>query len=224
MTSKQSSFADTDNLLWSLTDEIYDYFGRMGGSGQYGGFRYWHIPAFILLKTYKMEPEILLSYQVSEMISPRLGEILDINLKKQLKELETKTISTDNAISYAVYIVSKLEKCKEWIDEIDELINFLSKIDIKIPIEFLPEIVRYNGRRIKIIENLKNGQCFGNSEYPISIVDKKINADVGSAKKIESGVYEGYIVCGMHELHIDGKNIRELAKSAYREILVAEKY
>ena len=90
--------------------------------------------------------------------------------------------------------------------------------------EFLPEIVRYNGKRVKIIENYKTGCIFSDAVFTLTVIDKKINAEVGSAKRLDDNSFSGYVVCGNHELDISGDSFRALARSAYYGILESEKY
>jgi hypothetical protein len=90
--------------------------------------------------------------------------------------------------------------------------------------EYLPKIVRYNGRRVKIIENPKSLDLYLSDDFTLCIIDKRISTSVGEAIRLEDGSFKGYIQCGMHELEISGDDYRELASSAYSQILESEKY
>lgn len=216
--------AEENDLLWSLTTRMYDYFGRMGGAGQYEGFRFWHIPAYVLLRLLNKTDEERFRDLASVLIHSELDTIFRTHFKEHLIELDAKIFDKSETYSYLAHIVNTLTRNEYWIDEIDGWTNFLAKLDIKITPDLLPEIVRYNGKRVKIIENCKQSKLFVDDRYPLTVIDKRITASVGGAKRIENDKYVGYIICGPHELGIDGSTIRELAHSAYLGILEAEKY
>jgi hypothetical protein len=84
----------------------------------------------------------------------------------------------------------------------------------------------YNGKSVKIIDTrapVPDGQesenVFINDEYYLAIWDKSLKIDMGSAKQLPNGGYVGFIPHGMHELHISGGTLRELASDAYRQYL-----
>jgi hypothetical protein len=85
-----------------------------------------------------------------------------------------------------------------------------------------PEIL-YNGRRIQIL--VGDGEnTFAIEGYPITILDKKTRTPWGNARQEDDGSYTGFIVFGMGELSIDGATLRDLAASAYAQILWCEKH
>ncbi len=189
----------------------------------YPGFRYWHVPAFVILALSSDQKDAL-SYQVETTISPRLDHTIGKLADEWMAELYTQKISKQDLIEYSIDILRRLLKLKNWIDEVDEWTNFLSKQHIQLPRDCLPEIVRYNGRRVKIIENSKSPNAYLSDDFTLCIFDKRISAGVGEAIQLDDAGFKGYVQCGMHELPISGDDYRELAASAYSQILESEKY
>lgn len=224
MTAIKNDKSYLEGTLWTITGSIDDYFRRLGGSGRYPGYMNWHVPAFILLTIYDNDKSNDISRLVCTLISSRIEEIIKKNCRNDLVRLSKITINNDQAVTYSLFILRYLRKAFDWQSEIDEWIEFLAKLNIKLPSDSLPEIVRYNGRRIKIIENIKDSKYFVDQNYPMTIIDKRIESDVGNARRSANGGYEGYIVCGNHELTVSGITLRDLAKSTYTQILVSEKY
>jgi hypothetical protein len=209
--------------LFLATSRFYDYFQQMGGAAMYPGFRYWHVPAFVILALSSDQKDAL-SYQVETTISPRLDHAIGKLADEWMAELYTQKISKQELIEYSIDILRRLLKLKNWIGEVDEWTDFLSKQRIQLPRDCLPEIVRYNGRRVKIIENSKSPNAYLSDDFALCIFDKRISAGVGEAIQLDDGSFKGYIQCGMHELPISGDDYRELASSAYSQILESEKY
>ena len=224
MTAVKSDNSDLERTLWQIAASIDDYFRRLGGSGCYPGYRNWHVPAFIVLKTFEDIKGENFSDLSCTLISSRIEDTLKKNCKSDLLKLDSITINKNQAVEYAVSILGYLRKTFDWQTEIDDWTTFLSVLDIKVPSNLLPEIVRYNGRRIKVVENIKDGKYFLDQNYPLTIIDKQIDTDVGSARRRKDGGYEGYIICGNHNLTVSGFDLRELAKSVYAQILVSEKH
>ena len=56
---------------------------------------------------------------------------------------------------------------------------------------------------------------FVDAEFYLSIWDKSLKMDVGSAKQLADGTYVGYVPHGMNVISISGETIRELAQGAY---------
>ncbi len=209
--------------LFLATARFYDYFQQMGGSAQYSGFRYWHVPAFVILKLSIQDNDSLYS-RVASMISPALEHAIVKLVDEWMSDLYQRTFSKEELTAYSIDILLRLLKLKNWVDEIDEWTEFLSKQQIQIPREYLPEIVRYNGRRVKIVENPKSSDLYLSDDFTLCIIDKRISTSVGEAIRLDDGSFKGYIQCGMHELEISGDDYRELASSAYSQILESEKY
>ena len=209
--------------LFLATSRFYDYFQKMGGAAMYPGFRYWHVPAFVILALSSDQKDVL-CYQVETTISPRLDHAIGKLADEWMAELYTQKISKQDLIEYSIDILRRLLKLKNWIDEVDEWTDFLSKQHIQLPRDCLPEIVRYNGRRVKIIKNPKSPNAYLSDDFTLCIFDKRISAGVGEAIQLDDGSFKGYIQCGMHELPISGDDYRELASSAYSQILESEKY
>ncbi len=209
--------------LFLATSRFYDHFQQMGGAAMYSGFRYWHVPAFVILKL-SSEHKDSLSYQVETTISAALDNAIGKLADKWMADLSEQIISKQDLIEYSIDVLRRLLKLKNWIDEVDEWTDFLSKQGIQLPRDCLPEIVRYNGRRVKIIKNPKSPNANLSNDFTLCIFDKRISAGVGEAIQLDDGSFKGYIQCGMHELPISGDDYRELASSAYNKILEAQKY
>ena len=223
MTNKNDQEISHNKPMWLITAKVYDFFQQMGGSAQYSGFRYWHVPAFIMLKILS-ENKDNFSSGVASLISPRIQDLIENHVDEWLSDFDKKLITKQDLTSYAIDILSRLVKIKYWIDEVDEWTDFLSKQHIQLPRDCLPEIARYNGRRVKIIENPKSQNAYLSDDFTLCIFDKRISAGVGEAIQLDDGSFKGYIQCGMHELPISGDDYRELASSAYSQILESDKY
>ena len=223
MTNKNDQEISHNKLMWLITAKVYDFFQQMGGSAQYSGFRYWHVPAFIMLKILS-ENKDHFSRGVESLISPRIQDLIENHVDEWLSDFDKKLITKQDLTSYAIDILSRLVKTKYWIDEVDEWTDFLLKQHIQLPRDCLPEIARYNGRRVKIIENPKSQNAYLSDDFTLCIFDKRISAGVGEAIQLDDGSFKGYIQCGMHELPISGDDYRELASSAYSQILESDKY
>lgn len=82
--------------------------------------------------------------------------------------------------------------------------------------------ILYKGRRIQILSG-EGPQTFADTDYPLTIWDKKTKTPWGNARQTSNGEYEGFIVYGMGQLSISGKTLRELASDAYFQIMWCEK-
>jgi hypothetical protein len=170
------------------------------------------------------ENKVHFSRSVESLISPRIQELIENHIGEWMIDFDKKLITKQDLTFYAIDILSRLVKTKYWIDEVDEWTDFLSKQHIHLPRDCLPEIARYNGRRVKIIENPKSQNAYLSDDFTLCIFDKRISAGVGEAIQVDDGSFKGYIQCGMHELPISGDDYRELASSAYSQILESDKY
>lgn len=83
--------------LWTATGHIDDYFRRLGGAGQYPGYKNWHAPALMIIAVDQLLSEAKMDYEhsVVDMISPRMW------------------FETDNRPHEAMILVTKINPSRE---------------------------------------------------------------------------------------------------------------
>jgi hypothetical protein len=70
--------------------------------------------------------------------------------------------------------------------------------------------ILYNGRRVLILD--MSNDLENNLGHSFCLWDKSLDLQMGWADKNEDGIFVGFVIYGMHELKIQGADLKELAK------------